>query len=95
MQIEYKNIIDKSKIIDIRNNIKYELHHIPNAINISKNELMFNTENYLNKKDTYYIYCDKGIISKGLVNYLDIKGYNVVNIIGGYESYKLQIKYIK
>lgn len=78
-------------IIDIREKVKYNLGHIKYAINITKNELMFNTEKYLVKDKTYYIYCDKGTISKGLVNYLGIKGYNAINIIGGYEAYKLNI----
>ena len=78
-------------IIDIREKVKYDLGHIKYAKNITKNELMFNTENYLIKDKVYYIYCDKGTISKGLVNYLGIKGYNVINVIGGYEAYKLNI----
>ena len=50
---------------------------------------MFNTEKYLIKNKKYYIYCDRGTISKGLVNYLTIKGYDAINIIGGYDAYKI------
>ncbi len=76
-------------LIDIRTNTKYNLGHIRYAINISKNELMFNTEKYLIKNKKYYIYCDRGTISKGLVNYLTIKGFDAINIIGGYDAYKI------
>ena len=75
-------------IIDIRQSSKYKIGHIKNAKNISKNELMFNTENYLNKLNTYYIYCSKGMQSKSLCSYLNKLGYKVYNLLGGYESYK-------
>lgn len=89
---DFKKILQPGiSIIDIREKTKYDLGHIKYAINITKNELMFNTDKYLIKDKIYYIYCDKGIISKGLVNYLDVKGYKVVNIIGGYQSYKSDI----
>lgn len=75
-------------LIDIRSATTYKLEHIPYAKNISKNELMFNTSRYLKRGITYYIYCTKGTQSRGIVNYLRNEGYDAINLVGGYESYK-------
>lgn len=74
-------------IIDIRNQKKYYLGHLDGAINISYYDLMLYPSKYLNKNDTYYIYCDTGTNSKLLVNRLKLQGYNCVNIEGGYNNY--------
>ena len=74
-------------IIDIRSNSKYNIGHIPNSINISEYELMYKHNQYLNKVDTYYLYCDSGFRSSKLVNYLCSLGYKCVNIEGGYNNY--------
>jgi rhodanese-related sulfurtransferase len=83
MKINYK------KIIDIRGRESYNNKHIPNAVNISKEELLLYPEKYLNKNETYYIYCQHGYTSKNLCYILSNKGYKTVNIIGGYEAYIL------
>ena len=38
---------------------------------------------------TYYIYCQRGITSIKLVEFLRRLGYRVYSIIGGYEAYIL------
>lgn len=81
--------LDKIKIIDIRDNYLYRMGNIPYSINIPMNFLTMNPENYLNKYDTYYIYCNMGINSKRVCEILTNMGYNVINIIGGYNAYKL------
>lgn len=86
---ELKKILNSNiNLIDIRSTSSYMLGHIPYAKNISKNELMFNTEKYLKKGITYYIYCSKGIQSRGLVNYLNTQGYSTKSVLGGYSNYK-------
>ncbi len=84
------NDLDKYKIIDIRDSYIYNLDSIPNSINIPKNFLIMNPENYLNVNDTYYIYCSYGVTSKEVCKILTNKGYDVVNIIGGFNEYKLK-----
>ena len=76
-------------IIDIRSEEKYNDNHILNAYNIPFNKLVAFPERYLNKNNTYYIYCQKGARSKQVCSILSIKGYNVVDIIGGYEAWIL------
>ena len=61
----YKN--KNINIIDIRSKYIYELSHIPNAINIPYDYLILNPPKYLNKKETYYLYCQAGYTSKSIV----------------------------
>lgn len=76
-------------IIDIRSKEKYNDNHILNAHNIPFDKLLIKPENYLEKNIEYYIYCQKGIQTKQLCNVLNNKGYNLINIIGGYEAWIL------
>ncbi len=76
-------------IIDIRNRNSYVMGHIPQAINIDEYDLLFNTANYLDKNTRYYLYCDYGNRSEQLVNKLNSRGYDTVNIDGGYHNYLL------
>lgn len=85
---QLKNIIG-AEIIDIRNVQKYNDKHILNARNISFEQLLLSPGKYLNRNITYYIYCQKGTKSKLLCQTLKNQGYNVVNIIGGYEAWIL------
>jgi len=89
--IDFKTIMNRLNnlnIIDIRDNYLYNIGHIPNAKNIPMIFLTRNPENYLNKEETYYIYCNMGINSKKTCEILSNMGYNVVNINGGYNEYK-------
>ena len=87
MRIEYLNI-DDNIIIDIRESYQYKLGHIPNAINIPFDILELAPERYLNKTNTYYLYCDKGIKSLEISNEVNKKGYKTYSIEGGYDSWK-------
>lgn len=82
--------INNGIIIDIRSSYKYSLGNIPNSINISEYDLMYNHNRFLNKVDTYYLYCDSGFRSNRLVSYLCSLGYKCVNIEGGYNNYLLE-----
>ena len=76
-------------IIDIRSQEKYNDNHISNAHNIVANELLLYPDKYLDKDKVYYLYCQKGINSKRICQILNNKGYNLINVIGGYEAYIL------
>ena len=90
--ISVKELLQKNNIniIDIRSVEKYNDNHIENAKNIPMQLLLQNPSKYLNYNDTYYIYCQKGINSKEVCRRLLIKGYKVININGGYESWLLE-----
>jgi len=76
-------------LIDIRSIEKYNNKHILNARNIPMEQLLINPSKYLNKYETYYIYCQKGIQSRKLCQILTNSGYNAINITGGYEAWIL------
>lgn len=75
-------------IIDIRSKLQYNNGHILNAINVNSIYLLATPDKYLNKNETYYIYCASGFTSAKVCNHLSKLGYKVVNLLGGYEVYK-------
>lgn len=83
---EFKRL-SNINIIDIRNKEKYLYSHIDGSINIGYDELINNTNKYLNKSEEYYIYCDSGKKSLSICFILNSKGYKLINIIGGYSEW--------
>lgn len=87
---ELSRILPGVKVIDIRSIEKYNDNHIPGAINIPQEKLLAYYQKYLNKNETYYIYCQKGLKSLKLSQILNRLGYKIVNLNGGYESWILE-----
>lgn len=83
MEIEINEINSNNIIIDIRSKSDYLNYHYNNSINIPKNILLNNPDKYLNKSNTYYLICNKGIISKSTCNILNSLGYNCYSVKGG------------
>lgn len=77
-------------IIDIRSKSAYINGHIFNSKNIDMNNLTDMPHMYLDKDKTYYIYCSEGFKSKRCCKFLEIQGYNVVNVLDGYEGFLLK-----
>ena len=92
MQITLQELIYKNNpnIIDIRNENEFIMGTIPSSKNIPAIKLEISPEKYLNKNETYYIFCNNGKTSKVLTEKLNIQGYRTVNIIGGYFNYLLR-----
>ena len=84
---DLRGLIGKVNIIDIRDNYLFKLGAIPGSKNVPVNYLLMNPGNYLNKMDTYYIYCTFGMQSAKVCSNLSLDGYHVVNVLGGYNSY--------
>ncbi len=84
-----KILYDDIKLIDIRDKYQYNIGNIPKSVNIPMNFLLMNPENYLEKNTKYYIYCEYGGRSEKVCKMLSNRGYNVVNVLGGYNEYKL------
>ncbi|MCI8346664.1 MAG: rhodanese-like domain-containing protein [Bacilli bacterium] len=82
-------LIEKEPInlIDIRDNYKFSEGSIFSARSIPSNFLLTNPDDYLEREETYYIFCNYGTTSKRVCEILAKRGYHVVNIIGGYTSY--------
>lgn len=87
--IEAKELKNKDgiNIIDIRDTLKYNQNHIKDAKNIPMQLLLMDPSKYLNTEETYYIYCDQGIRSRETCRRLLVKGYDVVDVLGGYKSW--------
>jgi rhodanese-related sulfurtransferase len=64
------------KIIDVQDRYEYNISHLPGSINIPYDDLINNYRVYLNKKDTYYLYCKSGKLSKRASIVLNYLGYN-------------------
>ena len=92
MQITLQELMYKNNpnIIDIRNENEFLMGTIPSSKNIPAIKLEISPEKYLNKNETYYIFCNNGKTSKVLTEKLNIQGYRTVNIIGGYYNYLLR-----
>lgn len=72
----FSSINNKRKIIDVQDRSEYNLSHITGSINIPYEELINNYRVYLNKNDTYYLYCKSGKLSKRASIILNYLGYN-------------------
>ena len=75
-------------LIDIREHYLYERGTIASAINIPFRVLHDLPQNYLNKNDVYYIFCESGLMSERLVNYLNPMGYHLISVNDGYEAFE-------
>ncbi|MBR3162243.1 MAG: rhodanese-like domain-containing protein [Bacilli bacterium] len=89
MIINIQNLLNINNpiIIDIRNNYYYNMGHIKNAISIPYYNLLNNYSHYLNKDNTYYLYCDTGDQSYDIAERLQKFGYKTISIDGGYIAY--------
>jgi rhodanese-related sulfurtransferase len=86
------SIYDLSKlknptIIDVRDKDEYEIGHITNALNIPFDDLLIKCEKILDINKEYYIYCEFGLRSSRICEFLDDLGYNVNMIDGGYKEW--------
>ena len=81
--------INNPNVIDIRIPQKFNDNHIPGALNINASMLMNYPEKFLNPSLTYYIYCQQGSSSRTVAQVLNVKGYRVISITGGYEAWIL------
>lgn len=75
-------------LIDIRRNYLYVRGSLKGAINISYPILREYPEKYLLKDEVYYLFCESGIESKKLADYLTRLGFNVFSIKEGYQEMK-------
>ncbi len=77
-------------IVDVRSYREYQQGHIPGAVFMDYSNLELYPHRYLDKNSVYYFYCASGMRSSHLVNILNKKGYQVVNVSGGYYRYLLR-----
>ena len=69
------------QIIDVEDNYTFSIKHVPNALNIPYETLLYNKDNLLDKNKIYYIYCQGGHKSRRAVNILTAYGFKVVQVL--------------
>jgi len=84
---ELKKIIGSINIIDIRIKDEYDSGHIKTSINIPNSQLLCDYKQHLEKTKKYYIYCQYGKTSAKTCILLSKLGYDVVNIVGGFDEF--------
>lgn len=72
---------DMGILIDLESSDTYNLKHVPGAINIPYDTLLYNKDKLLDKNKTYYLYCKGGYKSRMATNLLTAYGYNVVQVL--------------
>lgn len=80
-------LIGKVDLIDIREPYEYKSGSLNSAKNIPMDQLLNEPDKYLNKDKEYYIMCQSGGRSSRACGNLVKKGFNVVNVVGGFGSY--------
>lgn len=84
--------LNNPNIIDIRDNYSYAKGHISSAKNIPYYSLLINYSIYLDKQDTYYLYCNYGHQSKEISDKLNSHGYHTFYVKEGYLSFENNYK---
>lgn len=78
---------NNAAIFDVRTAEEFACGYIPEAVNISVDDLRANIH-YLNKDKTYVIYCQVGLRGYLATRILNNHGFKAVNLNGGYQIWK-------
>lgn len=68
------------KIIDVSDKYTYNNQHLNGSINIPYDDLINNYRRYLNKTESYYLYCKSGKLSKRATIILSSLGSKVYHL---------------
>ena len=68
-------------LIDVQHPIDYKENPTSNSINVYADKLLMNYKTMLDKSKKYYIICNKGTLSRKVVNMLEYLGYDVTQVI--------------
>ena len=82
--------LEELQLIDVREVDEFTAGHISGAQNLPLSTL---TENYreLDKQIPYHIICQKGGRSARACEFLEAKGYQVINVEGGVEAFPAKL----
>lgn len=80
--------IENPKVIDIRETAELAAGKVTGAEHIPMMGLIMNKDSFLDKNETYYIYCAAGGRSYQTCSVLADAGYKVVNLDGGFAGYR-------
>ena len=76
--------LKNAAIIDVRTKAEFDTGSMPGA---KMNDVVSDTEMFLDKDKTYYILCQSGNRSSMVCDNLSKRGYEVINIAGGMNAY--------
>lgn len=80
----FSNIMEEKDIVilDVRSEGEFKQYHLDNAINIPYDQI---DKRYteLNKDDNIFVYCNAGVKSMMVLEFLKTKDINVTNVNGG------------
>ncbi len=80
--------VNNAVLVDVRTPDEYNEGHLQHAININWfDEDFLQQAKLLNKEKTVYLYCKKGVRSAKAAQLLDSLGYDVVDLLGGYDAH--------
>lgn len=72
----------KQPVIDVREAYEYQMGHVPGAVNLPLSGLN-ESFNQLDTTKEYQVICQSGARSARACEFLSVKGYQVVNVLGG------------
>lgn len=85
---ELNNLLEKGvNVIDVRERNEFAYGRVPGAKNIPVRDIVQQTEQFLNKDETYYIICQSGSRSALVCQMIGAKGYDVIDVAGGTGTY--------
>lgn len=84
---EIDSILKHINLIDIREAEDFKQRSIKKSKNIPMVQLLQEPDKHLNKEKEYHIICYRGGKSTIVCNTLRKKGYNVINVEGGFSNY--------
>lgn len=85
---ELEELLGNINLIDIREPYEFRAGHLPSAKNIPMDEVLDDTDKYLDKSKEYHIVCHSGSRSSMACGILKDKGYNIINVAGGTGRYR-------
>lgn len=83
---ELKSLLQQQRIqlVDVREHYQYIRGTIKGAINLPFSVLKRMPDKYLLKEETYYFFCENGILAEKLKNALNNQGYHIISVKDGY-----------
>ena len=68
-------------LIDVQHSLDYKKNPTLNSKNIYADKLLLNYKVLLDRNKKYFIICNKGSLSKKVVNMLEYLGYDVTQVL--------------
>ncbi len=68
-------------LIDVQHPLDYKENPTPNSKNVYADKLLMNYKVLLDRDKKYFITCNRGTLSKKVVNMLEYLGYDVTQVL--------------